>query len=342
MLPALDVPALDMGWPLIGSLVLVLAAPRWGVVLHGALLLAAIAMDQMRLQPEFISLWILMLATLPAPGAQLIGRMHLVCLWFFSGFHKLFSAGYYEMMQARLWQRLLPAVGHETDFWLSLLLAVLEMLLGVLALLPRTRRLAAMMALPMHAGIIGLSLLPGLELGGLAMERGLGRCRLRLAVVVARERSDRSGRRALAGENRGVYSGRKPAGLLPGRGRCLPGLQPLFGEHSRGHVERRADRHVDDVSRTAGQPEPALYWRADSAHASDVRGFFPRLGQAGRQARNSRPALVRKEFGYADRVIVAAVVQWGMGNGEWGMGNAKRSPACTSRRDSGSAWRSSR
>jgi uncharacterized membrane protein YphA (DoxX/SURF4 family) len=156
MLPALDVPALDMGWPLLASLALVLAAPRWGVVLHGALLLAAITMDQMRLQPEFISLWTLILATLPVPGAQLIGRMHLVSLWFFSGFHKLFSAGYYEMMHARLWQRLLPASESGTDFWLSLLLAVLEMLLGVLALLPRTRRLAAIVALPIHAGIIGL------------------------------------------------------------------------------------------------------------------------------------------------------------------------------------------
>ena len=55
MLPAVDIPSPDMGWPLLGSLVLVLAAPRWGVALHGILLLAAILMDQMRLQPEFIS-----------------------------------------------------------------------------------------------------------------------------------------------------------------------------------------------------------------------------------------------------------------------------------------------
>ena len=154
MLPALDIPCYDMAWPLLGSLALVIVAPVWGVALHGVLLAAAIAMDQMRLQPEVISLWILMLATLPAPSAKLIGRMHLVSLWFFSGFHKLFSAGYYEMMHARLWQRLLPATGPGTAFWLSLLLAVLEMLLGLLAWLPRTRRLAAIIAVPLHAGII--------------------------------------------------------------------------------------------------------------------------------------------------------------------------------------------
>ena len=162
MLPAVDVlssgigPSLNMGWPLLGSLALVLIMPRWGVALHGALLAAAILMDQMRLQPEFISLWILMLATLPSPGAKLIGRIHLASLWFFSGFHKLFSAGYYEMMHARLWQRLLPDAGPSTAFWLSLVLAGLEMLLGVLALLPRTRRLAAIAALPVHVGIIGM------------------------------------------------------------------------------------------------------------------------------------------------------------------------------------------
>ncbi len=154
MLPAMDIWSFDMGWPLLASLALVLVVPVWGVALHAALLALAIAMDQMRLQPELISLWILMLATLPVAGAKLVGRMHLVSLWFFGGFHKLFSAGYYEMMHARLWQRMLPEIGPGTTFWLSLLLAVGEMLLGLLVLSPRTRRLAAILALPLHAGII--------------------------------------------------------------------------------------------------------------------------------------------------------------------------------------------
>jgi hypothetical protein len=59
------------------------------------------------------------------------------------------------MMHERLWQRLMPDVEPGVSFWLSLLPAGLEMLLGVLALLPRTRRLAAILALPLHVGIVG-------------------------------------------------------------------------------------------------------------------------------------------------------------------------------------------
>ena len=42
-LPEFNLPAFDMGWPLLASLVAVIAAPRIGVPLHAAALLLAIA-----------------------------------------------------------------------------------------------------------------------------------------------------------------------------------------------------------------------------------------------------------------------------------------------------------
>jgi hypothetical protein len=154
MLPALAIPQLNMGWPLLVSLALVLATPRSGVILHSALLAWAIATDQMRLQPEVLSLCVLMLGTLPAAGAQLIGRTHLLSLWFYSGFHKLLSPGYYLMMHDRLWLRALPSSADKAAVVLSVGLALLEIALGVFAFFPRTRRWAAICALPVHAGII--------------------------------------------------------------------------------------------------------------------------------------------------------------------------------------------
>ena len=81
---------------LLASLVLVLLLPRWGVIVHIALLVAAMLLDQTRMQPECISLALLMVASLETPGAKLIGRSHLIAIWFFAGLHKLLSTGYYH------------------------------------------------------------------------------------------------------------------------------------------------------------------------------------------------------------------------------------------------------
>ena len=71
-LPAFPLPQIDMGWLLLCSLVVVLFYPRRGVILHGALLLVAILLDQMRMQPECISLWVLMLGSLDSAGPRFL------------------------------------------------------------------------------------------------------------------------------------------------------------------------------------------------------------------------------------------------------------------------------
>ena len=78
LLPLLPLPQIEMGPWLLASLVVVLILPRWGVLLHAGLLALAVAMDQMRLQPEFISLVLLMVGSLDMPGAKLLARSHLL------------------------------------------------------------------------------------------------------------------------------------------------------------------------------------------------------------------------------------------------------------------------
>jgi hypothetical protein len=154
MLPALPVPAVDLSWPLLLSLLVVLAKPLPGIVLHTALISYAVAIDQTRLQPEVVSLLLLLWGTLPILAAQMIARVHLITLWGFAGLHKLLSAEFH----AELAPWLLSGLIAHPPTWLSdrvgYLFGATECLLGLLAILPQSRRLAAWLALGFHAGIL--------------------------------------------------------------------------------------------------------------------------------------------------------------------------------------------
>jgi hypothetical protein len=82
------------------SIVLPLAAlvavkfPRAGAIVHSGLFIVAILGDQIRLQPEFVSLGILLLgAAFPRSGLE-VARWHLVTLWIWAGLNKALSAGW--------------------------------------------------------------------------------------------------------------------------------------------------------------------------------------------------------------------------------------------------------
>ncbi|HEV3418615.1 MAG TPA: hypothetical protein VG056_17465 [Pirellulales bacterium] len=152
MLPAFPLPQFDVFPWLLGSLVLVLFAPRWGVVLHGAMLFWAILLDQIRMQPECISLWVLMLGSLNSPGLKLLARSHLIALWFFAGFHKLISPGYYEAVVPFMAGRS-PGDSPVALQVLGGMAALFEIALAVLAIFPRTRRLCAVVAAPFHLAV---------------------------------------------------------------------------------------------------------------------------------------------------------------------------------------------
>src|SRR5215208_5502504 len=55
MLPALPLPAVDMGLLLLLSLLLILVKPLPGIIVHTVLTLYAVLIDQTRLQPEVVS-----------------------------------------------------------------------------------------------------------------------------------------------------------------------------------------------------------------------------------------------------------------------------------------------
>jgi hypothetical protein len=157
LLPALDLFQFDAGPVLLGSLGLVMLAPRLGVAVHAVALGLAMLLDQSRMQPEFVSLALLMVGTLDSPTCVLIARAHLVALWFFAGFHKLVSVDYYLGTVPRMFG---GWVGHDPPWPLMFDLlragmALAEMGLGVLAAVPRTRRVAALGACALHLGIVG-------------------------------------------------------------------------------------------------------------------------------------------------------------------------------------------
>jgi hypothetical protein len=161
LLPALELLQLDLGPVLLASLGLVLVRPGLGVATHAVALGLAMALDQSRIQPEFVSLALLMIGTLDSPACVLIARAHLVALWFFAGFHKLVSAGYYVGAVPRLFSGL---VGLDPPWPLIFDLvraglALSEMGLGVMAAVPRTRRIAAFGAAALHLGILALFVL---------------------------------------------------------------------------------------------------------------------------------------------------------------------------------------
>ena len=165
-LPALPgLPQLDLGLLVLGTLVLVLVRPRWGLPAHALVLVAAMALDQLRIQPELLSLALLLWATWPpgegrpAPAAGLLlARCHLVTLYLWAGAHKLLSADYVDSA-SRFWTRSLPGLDEGLARTLALGVALFEVALALLVAWPASRRWAGWVAGLMHLGIF-LSLSP--------------------------------------------------------------------------------------------------------------------------------------------------------------------------------------
>jgi hypothetical protein len=150
----IDAAQLDFFWPLLATLAAILIWPRVGVALHCGLLTLAIAWDQMRIQPEFLSVAILLLGTLPQKGPLLVARCHLISLWLFAGIHKLLSLEYLYDSGPRMWHNTVGGLSDRQAFVLSLSTALAELLLGILAIIPRTRRAVLPLAALLHGGIL--------------------------------------------------------------------------------------------------------------------------------------------------------------------------------------------
>lgn len=85
--------SINFGIALLAAALMTIAFPRSGAAVHSTVLLAAILGDQVRLQPEFISLGIL-LACSAWPRVRLqIARRYVITLWGWAGLNKFLSAG---------------------------------------------------------------------------------------------------------------------------------------------------------------------------------------------------------------------------------------------------------
>jgi hypothetical protein len=149
-LPLFDLPAWPFGWLVLASLGVVLIAPRWGLAVHAAVLAIACLFDQMRTQPQFLALWILMLGCVSKTGTR-ICRWYLVTMWLWAGLHKLLSPDWWGH---RSWS-LVDSAGFDADqgyLAFAVVVAVGELALGIAACF-RPRQ-AAWMCVAMHVGII--------------------------------------------------------------------------------------------------------------------------------------------------------------------------------------------
>jgi hypothetical protein len=146
--------AIPMGEVLLGSLVVAMIWPRIGAAAHAVLLALAIALDQQRIQPEFISLAILLAGTVRQAGPRLLARCHLISLWLFAGIHKLLSGAYLFETGPDLAHGLFRNLNDRQAFAVGLAMALAELTLGVVSIHPKTRRWTPTMAAALHGGIL--------------------------------------------------------------------------------------------------------------------------------------------------------------------------------------------
>jgi hypothetical protein len=154
MVPLLPLPALSLGIPLLVASALALVSPLPGAIVLTLVLAYAILIDGTRLQPQFISLLFLLWGTVPNPNAAAVARTHLITLWLYSGINKLLSPAFIHGTAQWLLSGLVPHAPHIVQQWVGYAMALAEIALGVLALIPRTRLLAAFGALVVHLGIL--------------------------------------------------------------------------------------------------------------------------------------------------------------------------------------------
>jgi hypothetical protein len=157
LLPALSfLPSFDMGAMLIASVIAIVIFPRAGLIVHTILLLYAMLTDQTRIQPEFVSLLFLLWGTLPSHGAQTLARAHLIALWTWAGINKLLSPAFISSTGPGLMRPLGGDILPPEIIQLGgYIIAFSELSIGLLAIFPRTRKLAAVLAFGLHIGILG-------------------------------------------------------------------------------------------------------------------------------------------------------------------------------------------
>jgi hypothetical protein len=154
LLPAVQgLPALSTGWLLLLSLAIAARFRRVGTGAHAVVVVGAIVLDQTRLQPEVVSITVLLVA-LAFPAWRVVGRAHLVTLWVWAGLNKLLSTGFEAEGAPFVSEGLrMPMVLAQWG------VPVVEIALGLLAAVPRARRAAVVLSVAVHGLILATLLL---------------------------------------------------------------------------------------------------------------------------------------------------------------------------------------
>lgn len=148
-LPLWDL-ALPCHFPLLLSLLVALRWPARGALLHALTLAFATLLDTTRLTPAPYSLAILLL-TISVTKDDRVARAYLASLWGWAGLNKLLSPAFFGALA--------PALAMSLPTWLpmrehaALVGALVELTLGLLALIPRAERGVRFLALGLHTTI---------------------------------------------------------------------------------------------------------------------------------------------------------------------------------------------
>jgi hypothetical protein len=145
--------SLDLRVALVTAALAAVVFPRVGSMTHGVLLLLALLGDQIRLQPEFVSLGLLLVAAAWPPTGMAIGRWHLITLWGWAGIHKILSLGWSEGGAAFI----AAAAGRpQLRSLVAIIVPLAEIALAALALWPRTWRVLWVAAALFHIGVVAV------------------------------------------------------------------------------------------------------------------------------------------------------------------------------------------
>ena len=148
MLSALPLPQINTGIILLITLAGIFFRPLEALAIHTVVIIYSILIDQTRLQPEIVSLVILMWGSLGWHSVKNVARVHLISLWFYVGLNKLLSSGYRSNFK----------FSHPYSSSRALMVPLIEMSIAVLACIPRTRKIAALLAFALHMIIFALLL----------------------------------------------------------------------------------------------------------------------------------------------------------------------------------------
>ena len=165
-LPIADLPQLPFGEVLLLSLLLVVWRPRLGIAVHLGVLAVAMLFDQIREQPQVFSMALLLLATWSGGRFAGLARIHLSCLWLFSGAAKLSSDRFLAEGGEWLASGLGLTSGGAT---LAVGAGVVELLLGALLWWRRCAPQVLWLGAAVHLGIFTLLVSLGTEAGNVAV-----------------------------------------------------------------------------------------------------------------------------------------------------------------------------